>query len=139
MVTQGIPSLLVSSVLENDADLWQLILDNVVLTGGSSLLPGMGHRLREEASALALPGDCMGPVHVIDIAWVWGSLMSSFSIFGDICISALENQGMCHHKCWGGSITRVMPDAFPWPAHQRQLSETLILIKGIFLNVFQGE
>uniref|UniRef100_A0A674CFQ0 Actin related protein 10 n=1 Tax=Salmo trutta TaxID=8032 RepID=A0A674CFQ0_SALTR len=59
MVTQGIPSLLVSSVLENDADLWQLILDNVVLTGGSSLLPGMGHRLREKASALAL---CLIPL-----------------------------------------------------------------------------
>ena len=39
MVTKGIPSLLVSSTLENDADLRQLLLDNVVLTGGSSLLP----------------------------------------------------------------------------------------------------
>lgn len=104
MVTQGIPSLLVSSVLENDADLWQLILDNVVLTGGSSLLPGMGHRLREEASALAPPGDRVGPVPVMDTAWLGGSLLSSLSIFGDMCISALEYQEMgsnvIHHKCF---------------------------------------
>ncbi|XP_023833525.2 uncharacterized protein [Salvelinus sp. IW2-2015] len=104
MVTQGIPSLLVSSVLESDADLWQLLLDNAVLAGGSSLLPGMGHRLREEASALAPQGDRVGPVPVMDTAWLGGSLLSSLSIFGDMCISALEYQEMgsnvIHHKCF---------------------------------------
>uniref|UniRef100_A0A8K9Y7Q6 Uncharacterized protein n=1 Tax=Oncorhynchus mykiss TaxID=8022 RepID=A0A8K9Y7Q6_ONCMY len=94
MVTQGIPSLLVSSVLESDADLWQLLLDNAVLAGGSSLLPGMGHRLREEASALAPPGCRVGPVPVMDTAWLGGSLLASLSIFGDMCISALEYQEM---------------------------------------------
>ncbi|XP_041734929.1 actin-like [Coregonus clupeaformis] len=104
MVTQGIPSLLVSSVLESDVDLRQLLLDNAVLAGGSSLLPRMGHRLREEASALAPPGDHVGPVPVMDTAWLGGSFLSSLSIFGDMCISALEYQEMgsnvIHHKCF---------------------------------------
>ncbi|XP_010891998.2 actin-3 [Esox lucius] len=102
MVTPGIPSLLVSSVLESDADLRPLLLDNVVLAGGSSLFPGMGFRIRQEASALVPPGACVGPVPVMETAWLGGSLLASLSIFGDMCISSSEYQEMgsnvVHHK-----------------------------------------
>uniref|UniRef100_A0A8L0DTR0 Uncharacterized protein n=1 Tax=Oncorhynchus mykiss TaxID=8022 RepID=A0A8L0DTR0_ONCMY len=122
MVTQGIPSLLVSSVLESDADLWQLLLDNAVLAGGSSLLPGMGHRLREEASALAPPGCRVGPVPVMDTAWLGGSLLASLSIFGDMCISALEYQEMG---------TALQPTSPPHHVHKyfSRLSRECIVIR----------
>lgn len=55
MECSGVHEAAHSSVLQADADVREELYANMVLSGGSSMFPGMAERMQEEVSALAPP------------------------------------------------------------------------------------
>ncbi|GFY62278.1 actin-6 [Trichonephila inaurata madagascariensis] len=101
----GIHGTLFDSVMKCDVDIRKDILENVLLSGGNTLFPGIAIRLRQELQDL-----CHSRVRVWAPAerryavWLGGSILGSLSTFKDICISRSEYDDygpkIVHRKCF---------------------------------------
>ncbi|GIY33279.1 actin-6 [Caerostris darwini] len=101
----GFQGTLYDAVMKCDVDIRRDILDNVLLSGGNTLFPGIATRLREELQDL-----CPSKVRVWAPAerryavWLGGSILGSLSTFQDICISQKEYDDygpkIVHRKCF---------------------------------------
>ena len=85
-------SLVHPSISRCDFELRQVLFENIVLAGGSTLFPGFANRMKKEMTALA-PHGSMG-VKVIPAkeysAWIGGSQLGSISSFPSMWISKEE-------------------------------------------------
>ncbi|XP_018671023.2 actin-1 [Ciona intestinalis] len=89
----GIHQLLHNSILKCPVDTRRDFYSNLVLSGGSTLFPGLPERLEKEMTALAPAG-----IHVKVVAppdrkycvWVGGSIMASLSSFPKTCVQKQE-------------------------------------------------
>nr|XP_018671023.1 actin-3 [Ciona intestinalis] len=89
----GIQKLLHNSILKCPVDTRRDFYSNLVLSGGSTLFPGLPERLEKEMTALAPAG-----IHVKIVAppdrkycvWVGGSIMASLSSFPKTCVQKQE-------------------------------------------------
>ncbi|KAI0721846.1 actin-like protein Arp4p [Cerioporus squamosus] len=90
-----IPSLIMSSIGQTDLDLRQVLLGNVVLTGGGSLFAGFADRLATEMSRqfphvkIHAPGN---PTERRYGGWLGGSILASLGTFHQLWISKEEWQ-----------------------------------------------
>ncbi|KAG8885179.1 NuA4 histone acetyltransferase subunit [Tulasnella sp. 331] len=92
---ETLPQLLLSSLRATEPDLRPNLFNNVVLTGGGSLLPGMGDRLSYELQNIA--GGQKVRLHISGnslerrySAWLGGSILGSLGTFHQLWISKQE-------------------------------------------------
>lgn len=91
----SLSQLLHSSISSVDPDIRAHLLNNVVLTGGSSLIPGLGDRLTNEIQTIA-PGSKVriyAPGNTVERkcgGWLGGSILSSLGTFHQMWVSRAE-------------------------------------------------
>lgn len=86
----GVHELVHCSILKCDTDLRRNLYSNVILTGGSTMIPGFDCRIHGDLSNMAPPSvkvDIVTPSERPASAWVGGSILASLSLFGRMCIT----------------------------------------------------
>ncbi|KAJ7116695.1 actin family [Mycena epipterygia] len=91
----GVPQTIHNAIHRCDVDLRKELYGNIVLSGGSTMFPGMDERIRKELSLLAPPSltteiRVYAPPERKYAAWIGGSILSSLSTFKKIWCSAEE-------------------------------------------------
>lgn len=86
------------SIEKCDSDLKINLYNNIVLAGGSTLMPGFKERFRDEIIRMAEHNaktdiNIFADLHRKNAAWIGGSMLASFSTFKDMCISKEEYDG----------------------------------------------
>jgi actin-related protein len=105
---QGIAQIAYQAIEKCDSDLKIALYNNIVLSGGSTLMHGFTDRFDKEIRQLAEQNaktdiNVSAALHRRYAAWIGGSMLSSFSTFGDTTIkfneyyeAAQENErGLC--------------------------------------------
>ena len=88
----------VASIEKCDPDLKINLYNNIVLAGGSTVMPGLKERFEEEIIKLAehnAKTDILvfADLHRKNAAWIGGSMIASFSTFKDMAISKDDYDG----------------------------------------------
>jgi len=103
----GIHSLTYESIMKCDVDIRKELYNNVVLSGGTTMFPGIAERLHKELTALAPPTirvKVVAPPERKYSVWIGGSILSSLSTFQQMWISKEEynesGPGIVHRKCF---------------------------------------
>lgn len=103
----GIHDTTFQSVMKCDVDIRRDLFSNVVLSGGSTMMPGIGERMTKELSALApstVRIKVITPPERKYSVWIGGSILSSLSTFQQMWIAKAEydEQGptIVHRKCF---------------------------------------
>ncbi|XP_066478717.1 actin-related protein T3 isoform X1 [Tiliqua scincoides] len=107
MEAPGIDKLLFNTIMKCDIDLRTTLYANVLLSGGSSLFPGIAERLTKELIRMA-PKDTevlvTAPPDRKYSVWMGGSILSSLSAFQEMWISKEEyaevGPNIVHRKCF---------------------------------------
>uniref|UniRef100_A0A1X7VVX1 Actin, cytoplasmic n=1 Tax=Amphimedon queenslandica TaxID=400682 RepID=A0A1X7VVX1_AMPQE len=102
----GVHDLLYDSVKKCDESICRSLLENVVVCGGNTMLPGFVDRLRKEVSALA-PQDTKIKLHATPArnfsVWAGGCILTSHSTFKAMLISKQDydesGPSIAHRKC----------------------------------------
>ena len=105
--SEGIPQTIFSTI-NKCADLKQDMFKNIVLTGGTSMFPGLKERIQNDINKLASASPTTVEVHAPDYrsnaAWVGGSVLASQSAFSLMWITKEEYQengsGIIKLKCF---------------------------------------
>jgi actin beta/gamma 1 len=107
MESAGIHELLYNSVMKSDIDIRKDLLSNVVLSGGSTMFPGLADRMKCELDNLvpsSMKVKVIAPPERKYSVWIGGSILSSLSSFSQMWISKQEYDecGPCivHRKCF---------------------------------------
>ncbi|XP_060062951.1 actin, clone 302-like [Ylistrum balloti] len=103
----GIHKEINNSIMSCDIDLPRKLLSNVVMSGGSTMFPGMAERLQKEMSGIVpkyIDVKIIAPPERKYSAWIGGSVLASLSTFSDMWISKQEydesGPRIVHHKCF---------------------------------------
>lgn len=107
MESAGIHETTYNSIMKCDVDLRKELYANIVLSGGSSMFPGIVNRLQEEIIRLAPPTmeiKIIAPPERKYGSWIGGSILASSPTFPQICISKQEydenGPSIVHRKCF---------------------------------------
>jgi len=103
----GVHRLTYDSIQKCDIDIRKDLYINVVLSGGSTMFPGIDKRLNKEMTSLA-PASAkvkiVAPPERKYSVWIGGSILSSLSTFQDMWITKEEydesGPGIVHRKCF---------------------------------------
>ena len=102
----GIHDTTFRSIMSCDVDIRRDLYQNVVLSGGSTMMPGMGERMTKELCALApstVKVKVIAPPERKYSVWIGGSILSSLSTFQQMWISKAEYDEsgplIVHRKC----------------------------------------
>jgi actin len=105
----GIHEQTYQSIMKSDVDVRKDLYQNIVLSGGTTLFPGLPERLTKEVQKLA-PQNISNKVKVIAVperkycVWIGGSILSSISTFSCMWITKEEYQEsgpqVVHRKCF---------------------------------------
>jgi len=90
---KAVHDVLLTSILQSDMDLRSTLFSNVVLAGGSTLLPGMGDRLLYEVRKKAPERTRIrisAPPERKESAWVGGSILASLATFKNMWVTRSE-------------------------------------------------
>jgi actin-related protein len=105
----GLHKMISASIDSTDADLRRTMYENIVLSGGSTLLPGLAARLQREITnnigplyrVKFLTGNAISDRRYTD--WLGGSILASLGSFHQMWISQAEYQeygkSIIHRKC----------------------------------------
>lgn len=88
-----IHDVLLTSILQSDMDLRSTLFTNIVLSGGSTLLPGLGDRLLYEVRQRAPDRTKIrisAPPERGESAWVGGSILASLATFKNMWVGRTE-------------------------------------------------
>jgi actin-related protein len=103
----GIHETAFNSIMKCDVDIRYSLYSNIVLSGGSTMFPGLADRLQKEIMALAPPSMKFKVVALPDrryLAWIGGSILASLSTFQQMWISKEEydesGPSIVHRKCF---------------------------------------
>ena len=103
----GIHQKVVDSVTRCDIDVRSELYKNLVISGGSSMFPGIADRLHKEVAALVPATQkikIIAPPERKYSVWIGGSILSSLSTFGQMWISKQEydeaGPSIVHRKCF---------------------------------------
>ncbi|XP_006018792.1 actin-related protein T3 [Alligator sinensis] len=107
MEAPGIDKLCFNSIMKCDIDLRTSFFSNIILSGGSSLFPGMPERLHKELVRM-VPADTevkiVAPPDRKLSVWMGGSILSSLSAFEKMWITMAEYKevgpNIVHRKCF---------------------------------------
>jgi actin beta/gamma 1 len=103
----GIHDTIFQSIMKSDVDIRRALYSNIVLSGGTTMFPGMGERMTRELTALAPSTMKIKVVASTDrkySVWIGGSILSSLSTFQNMWISKEEYEEsgptIVHKKCF---------------------------------------
>ncbi|KAJ7587102.1 actin, cytoplasmic 1 [Mycena floridula] len=104
---QGIDGIVFNSIQKCDLDIRRDLYNNIVLSGGTTMFPGMAERMQKEVTALA-PANVrvkvIAPPERKYSVWIGGSILASLSTFQNMWISKQEydesGPGIVHRKCF---------------------------------------
>jgi actin-related protein len=103
----GIHSLTYESIMKCDVDIRKELYTNIVLSGGTTMFPGISERLHKEMTALApaaIKVKVVAPPERKYSVWIGGSILSSLSTFQQMWISKEEydesGPSIVHRKCF---------------------------------------
>ncbi|XP_028395625.1 actin, nonmuscle-like [Dendronephthya gigantea] len=107
MESAGIHETCYNSIMKCDGDIWDDLYGNIVLSGGSTMFPGIAERLQREITLLAprkMKIKVIAPPERKYSAWIGGSMVASLSTFENMCISKAEydeaGPSIVHRKCF---------------------------------------
>jgi len=103
-----LPSLLHETVLEHELDFeTSIVYANTVLSGGTTMYPGIADRMQKEITALApstMKIKIIAPPERKYSVWIGGSILASLSTFQQMWISKQEydesGPSIVHRKCF---------------------------------------
>jgi len=103
---EGIHQLLYQSVMKCDVDIRKDLYANIVLSGGSSMFPGLQERMTKEVSAVAPASmniNVVAPPERKYSVWIGGSILASLTSFQEMWIFREEydesGAEIVHRKC----------------------------------------
>ena len=103
----GIDLLTYSSINKCDVDIRKDLYANIVLSGGSTMLPGFADRMEKELTSLALYNpkiNMIAPPERKYSTWIGGSILASLPTFQSLWISKEEYDEsgafIVHKKCF---------------------------------------
>ena len=105
--SDGIHKLVYDSIMECDVNVRKDLYANTVLSGGTTLYPGIDNRMQKELRDQAPPVmkvNIIAPPERKHTAWIGGSTLVSLSTFEDMWISKQEydesGPSIVHRKCF---------------------------------------
>jgi actin-related protein len=105
--SQGVHKLTYDSIMKCDVDIRRDLYTNTVLSGGTTMFPGIDVRLTKEMTALApasIKVKIVAPPERKYSVWIGGSILSSLSTFQEMWITKDEydesGPGIVHRKCF---------------------------------------
>jgi len=106
----GVHDCIYDSILKSDFDIRTELCENIVLSGGTSLLPGFADRMKKELTAL-FPSSrkfrIITPQRPQYSTWIGGSIFGSLSYFPQLSISKEE-----YNECGSKIVDERCPN-FP--------------------------
>lgn len=103
----GIHETAFNSIMRCDVDIRKDLYGNIVMSGGSTLFPGIADRVTKEVTALAPPSmkiKVVAPPERKYSVWIGGSILASLSTFQQMWISKAEydeaGPSIVHRKCF---------------------------------------
>jgi len=107
MESAGIHETTYNSIMKCDVDIRKELYANTVLSGGSTMFPGIADRMQNEISALAPPTmkiKIIAPEDRKYLTWVGGSILAALPTFQQMWISKQEydegGPSIVHRKCF---------------------------------------
>eukprot|EP01089_Gocevia_fonbrunei_P014103 TRINITY_DN3793_c0_g2_i1.p1 TRINITY_DN3793_c0_g2~~TRINITY_DN3793_c0_g2_i1.p1 ORF type:complete len:696 (+),score=119.03 TRINITY_DN3793_c0_g2_i1:3-2090(+) len=107
MESAGLHETAYNSIMKVSRDLRNSMYNNVVLSGGSTMFPGIADRMQKELGNLApstIKLKVIAPPERKYSTWIGGSIFASLSNFQNVWISKEEydeiGPGSVHLKCW---------------------------------------
>ncbi|XP_052274028.1 actin, cytoplasmic-like [Dreissena polymorpha] len=107
MKSAGIHEITYNSIMKCDVDIHKDLLANTVLSGGSTMFPGMIDRMQKEINAIAqttMKIKIIAPPERHHSAWLGGSILASLSTFQGMWIRKQEydevGPRIVHLKCF---------------------------------------
>merc|ERR1719334_225959 len=104
--SDGIHKLVFESIMKCDVDIRKDLYANIVLSGGSTMYPGIQERMEKEIKTLAPPTmkiKVVAPPERKYSVWIGGSILSSLSTFDNMWITKDEydesGPSIVHRKC----------------------------------------
>jgi len=105
--SEGIHKLTYESIMKCDVDIRRDLYGNTVLSGGSTMFPGLADRLNKELTALApasIKIKVVAPAERKYSVWIGGSILSSLNTFQEMWITREEydesGPQIVHRKCF---------------------------------------
>ena len=96
-----------NSIMKCDVDIRKDLYSNIVMSGGTTMYPGIPERLSKEVTALApstMKIKVVAPAERKFLVWIGGSILSSLSTFQTMWISKEEyhevGASIVHRKCF---------------------------------------
>jgi actin len=103
----GVHTMLMDSITSCDLDVRKDLLNNLVLSGGSTMVEGIAARLTKEITAMAPPGSSVrvvAPPERKFLVWIGGSVLASLASFASQWVSREEydeyGPSIVHRKCF---------------------------------------
>merc|ERR1711990_1162545 len=107
MEAAGIHETTYNSIMKCDVDIRKDLYGNTVLSGGSTMFPGIADRMQKELTALApatMKIKIIAPPERKYSVWIGGSILASLSTFQEMWISKQEydecGPSIVHRKCF---------------------------------------
>jgi len=107
MESAGIHETTYNSIMKCDVDVRKDLYANTVLSGGTTMFPGMADRMHKEMALLAPPTvkiKMIAPPERKYSVWIGGSILASLSTFQQMWVSKQEyneaGPGVIHRKCF---------------------------------------
>lgn len=104
---QGIHDATYKSIMKCDMDIRKDLYSNIVLSGGTTMFPGIGDRMGKEITALApsaMRVKVVAPPERKYSVWIGGSILASLSTFQQMWIAKSEydesGPSIVHRKCF---------------------------------------
>mmetsp|Transcript_8201 Transcript_8201/g.30254 ORF Transcript_8201/g.30254 Transcript_8201/m.30254 type:complete len:276 (-) Transcript_8201:168-995(-) len=103
----GVQHATYSSIMKCDLDIRKDLYTNIVLSGGTTMFPGIVDRMQKEVAALAPPSmkiKVIAPPERKYSVWIGGSILASLTTFQQMWISRAEynesGPSIVHRKCF---------------------------------------
>eukprot|EP01105_Mastigella_eilhardi_P027374 TRINITY_DN840_c0_g1_i2.p3 TRINITY_DN840_c0_g1~~TRINITY_DN840_c0_g1_i2.p3 ORF type:complete len:161 (+),score=43.24 TRINITY_DN840_c0_g1_i2:666-1148(+) len=103
----GIHQVCYDSIMACDVDIRKDLYSNIILSGGSTKMPGVPERMQREIEKLApsaMKTKVIAPPERLYSTWIGGSILASLSTFQQMWISKEEydesGPSVCHRKCF---------------------------------------
>nr|POE87185.1 actin [Quercus suber] len=107
MESGGVDEIVLRSIRRCDMDIRREMFGNLVLSGGTTMIPGLADRLAKELSSLAPPGvrvRVVAPPERKYSVWIGGSILASLSTFQQMWITKEDymesGSSIVHMKCF---------------------------------------
>ncbi|KAH9652780.1 actin 1 [Citrus sinensis] len=139
--TEGAHEILVRAIMRSDMDVRREMYGNVVLSGGTSLIPGLPDRLAKELCNLASPGvgvRVVAPPQRLHSVWIGGSILASLSTFQQMWITKedyMESDKV--DRAVSTAIYFLLPSGSVSRLHRLPCAETWHFYTGEPITIFE--